>query len=78
MIEFTRWHFTPSLSWAKKDDPTWWVVTDKGHKCHQLIGLTRCDVDGGGAVVGQEVHAVIGRLRIGLMMRFSKEALERP
>lgn len=76
MSKYGKWQFTPSLSWAKKDDPTWWVKSTQGHTCHELIGLTRVDVQVQGVHTGQEVHAVIGRLRIGLMMRFTKEALK--
>lgn len=75
--KYTRWKLTPDFKVAKKDDPTWWTDSVRGHRSHCLIGINRTDVIRDGEHLGQEVHAVIGRLRIGIAMRFSHEALAR-
>lgn len=73
--KYTRWKPSVDFKLAKKDDPTWWTDSVRGHRSHCLIGINLTDVIKNGETLGQEVHAVIGRLRIGLAMRFTHDAL---
>lgn len=73
---FARWQFTPSFTLSKtKGDRLWWVDTVRGHREYTFIGVKLTDVRIDGHFLGQELHAVVGPLRIGIAMRFTHAAL---
>ncbi|QIN95247.1 hypothetical protein DLP3_084 [Stenotrophomonas phage vB_SmaS_DLP_3] len=85
MSKYGKWLFKPGVKVAKtKGDRVWWVKDRRGHKVTCLIGLQLIDVASSGNMLfrkgeklGQAVYVVIGPVRIGLLMRFTQEALDR-